>query len=71
MDSDQALDFWLSFEDLKRAGIVGNWPTLREWQRDQGFPAGKLLGPNSRRWRKSEIEEWLASRPEHREAEIA
>lgn len=64
--STDALDIWLSFNDLKRAGIVPNWQTLRAWQKDPNiaFPLGKLLGPNSRRWnKKQEVDPWLASRP--------
>jgi hypothetical protein len=71
MQSDD-LDTWLSFEDLKRAGIVDNWQTLCNWQHDPriGFPLGKLLGPNTRRWSKRhEIDPWLESRPAR--AEVA
>jgi hypothetical protein len=66
---EAALDTWLSFRDLQRAGIVKNWPTLLAWQRNPqiGFPPGKLLGANSRRWPKSEIDGWLESRPAERE----
>jgi hypothetical protein len=59
-------DVWLSFLDLKRRGIVKNWQTLLNWQRDPkiNFPPGKLFGPNSRRWsEQQEIEPWLKSRP--------
>lgn len=64
---DPGGDVWLSFKDLKRAGIVENWQTLGAWQRDPrvNFPKGRLLGPNTRRWSKLEdIDPWLASRPE-------
>ena len=49
-----ALDVWLSFDDLRRARIVSSWKTLREWQLDPriGFPLGRLLAPNTRRWSK-------------------
>ena len=70
-DAASALDVWLSFDDLKRAGIVDSRKTLREWQRDPRirFPLGKLLAPNTRRWNKrSEIDPWLASRPVERAA---
>lgn len=59
-------DIWLSFHDLKRAGIVENWQTLSAWQRDPriNFPRGRLFGPNTRRWSKlTDIDPWLASRP--------
>ncbi len=60
------LDRWLAFEDLRTAGIVDNWQTLRSWQKNPriNFPPGRLFGPNTRRWSlKNEIEPWLASRP--------
>lgn len=66
MSTDTTLGTWLSFKDLQEAGVVPNWQTLREWQKDPkiGFPLGRLLGPNSRRWNKqTEIDPWLASRP--------
>lgn len=70
-DAASALDVWLSFDDLKRAGIVNSWKTLGEWQRDKriGFPAGRLFAPNTRRWSKQhDIDPWLASRPVERKA---
>ena len=57
------LDVWLAFADLKAANIVSNWQTLSEWIEKYSFPAGQLLGPNSRRWRQSEVTAWLATRP--------
>jgi predicted DNA-binding transcriptional regulator AlpA len=53
----------LRFADLKARGIVRNWPTLQRWILEQGFPAGIKLGPNTRAWSESEINEWLAGRP--------
>ena len=46
-------DPWLSFADLKREGIVKNHPTKERWVEQEGFPAGVLFGPNTRRWRRS------------------
>jgi hypothetical protein len=69
-DTAPALDVWLSFDDLRRAGIVSSRKTLREWQRDPriGFPLGRLLAPSTRRWSKQrEIDPWLASRPVERD----
>ena len=54
---------YLRFSDLKARGIVGNWITLRNWQKRERFPPGVLLGANTRVWREDEIEAWLASRP--------
>jgi len=59
----------LSFHDLRAAGIVANRTTLMRWQRYHGFPAGQLLGPNSRRWTEDEIQVWLAARPQRRDAQ--
>ena len=70
-DTAPALDTWLSFDDLRRAGIVSSRKTLREWQRDPRirFPLGRLLAPSTRRWSKQrEIDPWLASRPVERDA---
>lgn len=53
------------FADLKAAGIVGNRMTLSRWIRSQGFPAGVLLGPNSRAWPADDVDAWLANRPAH------
>jgi hypothetical protein len=54
---------FLSFADLKARGIVANWETVRRWIKDEGFPPGWHLGPNTRRWTEAEIEDWLRSRP--------
>ena len=67
------LDVWLSFRDLQKAGVVKNWPTLLSWQDDPkiAFPRGRLFGPNSRRWRKTEIDAWIELRPVSREVVAA
>ena len=68
--SDDALSTWLSFNDLKHAGIVKNWQCLQDWINDPkiAFPRGKLFGPNTRRWNKErEIDPWLESRPVDRD----
>jgi predicted DNA-binding transcriptional regulator AlpA len=51
------------FPDLKRLGIVNNYTTLLRWIDQGNFPAGRMLGANSRAWLVSEIEDWIASRP--------
>jgi predicted DNA-binding transcriptional regulator AlpA len=53
----------LRFADLKAAGIINSWPMLRRRMERDGFPPGRLLGPNTRAWPEEEIERWLASRP--------
>jgi hypothetical protein len=53
----------LRFRDLKDRRIVSNHVTLGRWIAKEGFPPGLMLGPNTRVWRESDIEAWLASRP--------
>lgn len=53
----------LRFKDLQRLGVVRSWPQLRYMQENYGFPPGLLLGANTRAWRATEIEKWLADRP--------
>ena len=70
-DAAPVLDTWLSFDDLKRAGIVYSRKVLGEWQRNPriNFPEGKLFAPNTRRWSlQHEIRPWLDSRPVERDA---
>jgi predicted DNA-binding transcriptional regulator AlpA len=52
----------LRFADLKALGIVKNRVTLSRWVQGQGFPSGFLIGANTRVWRESDIEQWLAER---------
>jgi predicted DNA-binding transcriptional regulator AlpA len=54
---------FLRYRDLVDRGIVRNRVTLKNWIRNLGFPAGRLIGPNSRAWSESEVEAWLDSRP--------
>jgi hypothetical protein len=53
----------LRFHDLKQRKIVNNHMTLKRWIKREGFPSGFMLGPNTRVWRESDVEAWLASRP--------
>lgn len=56
----------LRFRDLKARNIVRNFVTLGRWIEREGFPPGRLLGPNSRVWTEDEIEAWIKSRPSKR-----
>ena len=56
-------ELYLRFRDLKARGIVGNWMTLKRWIEKENFPSGVKLGPNSRAWTETEVNEWLAGRP--------
>jgi predicted DNA-binding transcriptional regulator AlpA len=62
---------FLRFKDLKARGIVGNWPTLLRWIKDEGFPPGRYLAPNTRAWSEAEIEAWLAARPSPKPKRVA
>jgi predicted DNA-binding transcriptional regulator AlpA len=53
----------LRFRDLKARGVVDNWMTLNNWIDNEGFPSGRLTGPNIRTWNESDVEAWLESRP--------
>ena len=64
-------DNLLRFKDLQARGIVNNWVTLKRWVRAGTFPPGIYIGSNSRAWRSSEIDAWLASRPTTRPTEAA
>ena len=56
----------LRFRDLKDRKIVTNHVTLKRWIEGEGFPPGRMLGPNTRVWREDEIEAWIMSRPSKR-----
>jgi predicted DNA-binding transcriptional regulator AlpA len=58
-----SLEELLCFKDLRRLGVVSSWAQLKSMQKKYSFPAGLLLGANSRAWRASEVEQWLASCP--------
>lgn len=49
--------------DLKELGIIDSHQTLSIRIEKQGFPPGRLLGPNTRAWTEDEVSEWLNSRP--------
>jgi hypothetical protein len=57
------LEQFCRFNDLKKKRIVESHAQLRRLQETEGFPRGKLLGPNTRVWTISEINKWLESRP--------
>jgi predicted DNA-binding transcriptional regulator AlpA len=54
---------WLRFRDLKTRGLVKSWPMLKRRVERDGFPPGRMLGPNTRAWTEDEIEEYENSRP--------
>lgn len=54
---------FLRFKDLKARGIVASWPALRYKIKNNGFPLGRLLGPNTRAWTVDEVQSWLDGLP--------
>jgi hypothetical protein len=54
---------FLRFKDLQERGIAMTHQAVRHMQIHEGFPLGRLLGPSTRVWSVTEINEWLASRP--------
>lgn len=63
----QDTSVFLRFADLRARGIVRARSTLTRYQQVYDFPKGKLIG-GQRVWPESEIQEWLAARPEQRPA---
>jgi hypothetical protein len=59
---------FLRFSDLKARNLFNNWPTLNERIKRDGFPPGRLIGPNMRAWTEEEVADWLATRPTARKA---
>jgi hypothetical protein len=57
------LESFCSDKDCIAAGIYKTPQARRHLQRNEGFPAGILIGPNSRRFSIREVNEWLAKRP--------
>ena len=50
----------LRFPELKCVG-VNNHPTLKRWQEREGFPLGRLIGPNTRVWTEEDVAAWWDS----------
>ncbi len=59
---------YLRYADLVERQIVNNRTTLSRWIRDNSFPPGVLLGPNTRAWPADQVDAWLEARAVEREA---
>ena len=55
-------------KDLQESGIAESYNQAKNLEENEGFPRGKLLGPNTRVWSVSEVNEWLKNRPTGRSA---
>jgi len=53
----------LRYRDLVAQGIVRNRMTLKRRIEKDGFPAGRMTGPNERTWNEAEINDWYRTRP--------
>ena len=56
------LPVFYRFGDLVAAGLVVNRTSLRRLVDEQNFPPGVMVGDNTRVWRVTDIEAWLATR---------
>jgi hypothetical protein len=54
---------YLRYRNLVERGLVKSRQELKRLQDGQGFPLGRLLGPNARVWTDEEIMDYIASRP--------
>ena len=48
--------------DLRAMNLPDNWTTISRYQRDYGFPKGRMLG-RSRIWNRDEILAWIHTLP--------
>jgi len=51
-----SLKGWLRFGDLKARNGVKSWAQLKNKVKHQGFPPGRMTGPNERSWTEEEID---------------
>ncbi len=58
---------YLRYADLVERQIISNRTTLSRWIRNNGFPPGILLGPNTRAWPVDQVDTWLEARAAQRE----
>jgi predicted DNA-binding transcriptional regulator AlpA len=56
------------FDDIVAAGLVQNRTSLGRLINEEGFPPGMMIGANTRVWRVSDIEAWIATRSSARKA---
>ena len=57
---------YVRYDDLVAAGIIANWTQLLRLIDTQDFPAGVMIGRNTRAWQVDQIKQWLAARPSAR-----
>ena len=67
----RVLPVYVRFSDLRAAGVVRSWVQLARLIDYESFPAGVLLGPNSRAWQLDDVQAWLSARPSGRKITLA
>ena len=63
MQSENDVPRFLRLSDLQERGIAMTHQAVRHMQKNESFPSGRLLGPGTRVWTVSEINDWSATRP--------
>ena len=63
MQSENDVPKFLRLKDLQERGVAMTHQAVRHMQLHEDFPLGRLLGPGTRVWTVTEINEWLDSRP--------
>ncbi len=58
----------LRFKNLKELNIANSWARLNRLVENEGFPPGRMMGPNTRIWFQDEVDGWLENRPSALEA---
>jgi predicted DNA-binding transcriptional regulator AlpA len=53
----------LRYRNLVARGVVRNRMTLKRRIKLDGFPPGRMTGPNERTWTEDEVDAWVNSRP--------
>jgi predicted DNA-binding transcriptional regulator AlpA len=62
---------FLRYRDLEARGIVRSWAALRYKIKNNGFPPGRYLGPNTRAWTEDEVQAWLDALPTENPRKVA
>jgi hypothetical protein len=60
---------FLDSKDFNEMGLFNSPMTLKRAIDNQGFPPGRLITPNCRRWTVEEVEAWIESRPSARKTD--
>jgi hypothetical protein len=53
---------FVRFKHLQEMGVVNDWPTLIDWIKQRGFPAGFKLSHKVRVWDIDDVRSWVETR---------